>query len=56
MVALGSAVLAWTGPDTLTTRNYEQIVLQLTDHARALAADVRRRAERWHHHPVQFRR
>jgi hypothetical protein len=38
------AVLAWTGEDTLTTRDYEQIALQLTGHARAVAADIRRRA------------
>ncbi|WP_221357724.1 DUF6415 family natural product biosynthesis protein [Streptomyces beigongshangae] len=43
---LVKAVLAWTGEDTLTTRDLEQIVLQLTGHARALAADVRRRADR----------
>lgn len=42
---LVKAVLAWTGQDTLTTRDYEQIALQLTGHARALAADVRRRAD-----------
>ncbi|WP_434600678.1 DUF6415 family natural product biosynthesis protein [Streptomyces sp. A5-4] len=39
------AVLAWTGPDALTTRDYEQIALQLTGHARAVASDVRRRAD-----------
>ncbi|MFE9913205.1 DUF6415 family natural product biosynthesis protein [Streptomyces clavifer] len=43
---LVKAVLAWTGQDTLTTRDYEQIALQLTGHARAVAADVRRRADR----------
>ena len=42
--SLVKAVLAWTGPDTLTERDYEQIALQLTAHARAIAADVRRRA------------
>lgn len=36
---------AWTGEDTLTTRDYEQIALQLTGHARAVAYDVRRRAD-----------
>lgn len=41
---LVKAVLAWTGEDTLTTRDYEQIALQLTGHARAVASDVRRRA------------
>jgi hypothetical protein len=41
---LVKAVLAWTGEDTLTTRDLEQIALQLTGHARAVAADVRRRA------------
>ncbi|NSL43651.1 DUF6415 family natural product biosynthesis protein [Streptomyces sp. 8P21H-1] len=44
--SLVKAVLAWTGEDTLTTRDLEQIALQLTGHARALAADVRRRADR----------
>ncbi|WFB88720.1 MULTISPECIES: DUF6415 family natural product biosynthesis protein [Streptomyces] len=38
------AVLAWTGEDTLTARDLEQIALQLTGHARAVA-DVRRRAD-----------
>jgi endonuclease III len=42
---LVKAVLAWTGQDTLTTRDLEQIALQLTGHARAVAADVRRRAD-----------
>ncbi|MFJ3213497.1 DUF6415 family natural product biosynthesis protein [Streptomyces flaveolus] len=41
---LVKAVLAWTGPETLATRDYEQIALQLTGHARAVASDVRRRA------------
>jgi hypothetical protein len=41
--ALVTAVLAWTTPD-LPPRDYEQIALQLTGHARAVAADVRRRA------------
>lgn len=41
---LVKAVLAWTDEDTLTTRDYEQIALQLTGHARAVASDVRRRA------------
>jgi hypothetical protein len=41
---LVKAVLAWAGEDTLTTRDYEQIALQLTGHARAIASDVRRRA------------
>ncbi|MFJ4859126.1 DUF6415 family natural product biosynthesis protein [Streptomyces sp. NPDC088730] len=43
---LVTAVLAWTGQDTLTTRDLEQIALQLTGHARAVATDVRRRAGR----------
>lgn len=38
------AVLAWTGPETLATRDYEQIALQLTGHARAVAPGLRRRA------------
>lgn len=42
---LVTAVLAWTGQDTLTTRDLEQIALQLTGHARAVAADVRRHAD-----------
>jgi hypothetical protein len=42
---LVKAVLAWTGEDTLTARDLEQIALQLTGHARAAAADVRRRAD-----------
>ncbi|MEU2026202.1 restriction endonuclease [Streptomyces sp. NPDC016469] len=36
------AALAWTGPHTLAERDYEQIALQLTAQARALAADVHR--------------
>ncbi|MFI6730740.1 DUF6415 family natural product biosynthesis protein [Streptomyces atratus] len=43
--SLIKAVLAWTGPDTLTVRDYEQIALQLTGHARAIASDVRHRAD-----------
>ncbi|TGZ12336.1 hypothetical protein DV517_74310 [Streptomyces sp. S816] len=41
--ALVTAVLAWKNPD-LAPRDYEQIALQLTGHARAVAADVRRLA------------
>ncbi|MFJ2574756.1 DUF6415 family natural product biosynthesis protein [Streptomyces halstedii] len=41
--ALVTAVLAWKDPD-LDPRDYEQIALQLTGHARAVAADVRRLA------------
>lgn len=41
---LVKAVLAWTGENTLAIRDYEQIALQLTGHARAVASDVRRRA------------
>nr|WP_043496553.1 DUF6415 family natural product biosynthesis protein [Streptomyces viridosporus] len=43
--SLVKAVLAWAGEDTLTTRDLEQSALQLTGHARAAAADVRRRAD-----------
>ncbi|CAL9673045.1 DUF6415 family natural product biosynthesis protein [Streptomyces rochei] len=42
--SLVKAVLAWTDQDTLTARDLEQIALQLTGHARAVASDVRRRA------------
>ncbi|MFJ3128028.1 DUF6415 family natural product biosynthesis protein [Streptomyces sp. NPDC086993] len=42
---LVKAVLAWTGEDMLAVRDCEQIALQLTGHARAVAADVRRRAD-----------
>jgi hypothetical protein len=42
--ALVTAVLAWKNPD-LAPRDYEQIALQLTGHARAVAADVRRAAD-----------
>lgn len=38
--ALVTAVLAWKDPD-LAPSDYEQIALQLTGHARAVAADVR---------------
>jgi hypothetical protein len=41
---LVKAVLAWAGEDTLATHDYEQIGLQLTGRARAVATDVRRRA------------
>ncbi|MFH9016704.1 DUF6415 family natural product biosynthesis protein [Streptomyces sp. NPDC017943] len=41
--ALVTDVLAWKNPD-LTFRDYEQIALQLTGHARAVAADVQRHA------------
>ncbi|MDX3370080.1 DUF6415 family natural product biosynthesis protein [Streptomyces sp. ME02-6987-2C] len=41
--ALVTAVLAWKDPD-LEPRDYKQIALQLTGHARAVAADVRRLA------------
>ncbi|MEU6285522.1 restriction endonuclease [Streptomyces sp. NPDC047028] len=41
--ALVTAVLAWKDPD-LAPSDYEQIALQLTGHARAVAADVRRLA------------
>lgn len=42
---LVKADLAWTGEGTLAERDYEQIGLQLTGHARAVASDVRRRAD-----------
>ncbi|KIZ15738.1 DUF6415 family natural product biosynthesis protein [Streptomyces natalensis] len=41
--ALVTVVLAWKDPH-LEPRDYEQIALQMTGHARAVAADVRRRA------------
>ncbi|MEU3787440.1 DUF6415 family natural product biosynthesis protein [Streptomyces sp900129855] len=41
--ALVTAVLAWQNPN-LTPGDFEQIALQLTGHARAVAADVRRHA------------
>ncbi|MBL3670731.1 restriction endonuclease [Streptomyces sp. M2CJ-2] len=41
--ALVTAVLAWQNPN-LAPRDYEQIALQLTGHARAVAANVRRHA------------
>ncbi|MFG2926721.1 hypothetical protein ACGFYA_35140 [Streptomyces sp. NPDC048305] len=39
------AVLAWTDEGTLAVRDYEQIALQLTGHARAVASYVRRRPD-----------
>lgn len=42
---LANAVLVWTGPDTPSERDDEQIALQLTGHARAIAHDVRRHAD-----------
>nr|WP_241838495.1 restriction endonuclease [Streptomyces sp. TSRI0281] len=39
---LVTAVLSWTDPATLSPHDYEQIALQLTGHARAVATDVRR--------------
>ncbi|MCX5103103.1 DUF6415 family natural product biosynthesis protein [Streptomyces sp. NBC_00053] len=41
--ALITALLAWNDPH-FQPRDYEQIALQLTGHARAIAADVRRHA------------
>ncbi|MFG3363231.1 DUF6415 family natural product biosynthesis protein [Streptomyces griseofuscus] len=41
--ALVTAALAWKDPD-LAPRDYEQIALQLTGHAREIATDVRRLA------------
>ncbi|MFI2616923.1 DUF6415 family natural product biosynthesis protein [Streptomyces sp. NPDC018584] len=43
--SLGKAVLAWTGEGTPTTRDLEQIALQLTGHARTVASDIQRRAD-----------
>ncbi|WP_457512281.1 DUF6415 family natural product biosynthesis protein [Streptomyces sp. TE33382] len=42
---LVTAVLSWADPTTLTPHDYEQIALQLTGHARAVAADVRRHTD-----------
>ncbi|MFI6730769.1 DUF6415 family natural product biosynthesis protein [Streptomyces sp. R-74717] len=42
---LVAAVLAWTDPD-IQPRDYAQIALQLTGHARAVASDVQRHADR----------
>ena len=43
---LVTAVLAWADQDTaLQPCDYEQIALQLTGHARAVAADVQRHAQ-----------
>ncbi|ROQ72598.1 hypothetical protein EES39_40565 [Streptomyces sp. ADI92-24] len=36
-----TAVLSWTDPTTVPPHDYEQIALQLTGHARAVATDVR---------------
>lgn len=44
--SLVKAVLGWTDPSALQPCDYEQISLQLTGHARAVAADVQRRADR----------
>lgn len=47
--SLVKAVLAWDGDDpggVLQPRDYEQIALQLTGHARAVAADVQRHTAR----------
>ncbi|MFF8717240.1 DUF6415 family natural product biosynthesis protein [Streptomyces sp. NPDC015184] len=41
--ALVTAVLAWENPD-LEPHDYEQIALQLAEHARAVADEVRRHA------------
>ncbi|MFE7430083.1 DUF6415 family natural product biosynthesis protein [Streptomyces sp. NPDC057545] len=43
--SLVKAVLAWTDEATLAVRDYEQIALQLTGHARALASTVRHHAD-----------
>lgn len=42
--ALVTAVLAWTSP-ALAPSDYQQIALQLTGHARAVATDVKRHAQ-----------
>ncbi|MFF3277160.1 DUF6415 family natural product biosynthesis protein [Streptomyces chrestomyceticus] len=43
-LSLVKAVLAWSGPEpVLQPHDYEQIALQFTGHARAVAGDVRRR-------------
>jgi hypothetical protein len=42
---LVKAVLAWTGEGILTARELEQIALQMADHAREVASEVRRRAD-----------
>ena len=44
--SLVKAVLTWTTQHTLTNCDYQQIALQLTGHARAVASDVRRQAAR----------
>ncbi|WRZ76664.1 DUF6415 family natural product biosynthesis protein [Streptomyces sp. NBC_01237] len=41
----GAAVLSWTDPAALAPHDFEQIALRLTGHARAIAADVRHRAD-----------
>ncbi|NWF30158.1 restriction endonuclease [Streptomyces sp. PKU-EA00015] len=43
---LVAAVLGWDGDPGLPERDYQQIALQLTGAARAVAADVRRAADR----------
>lgn len=45
-MSLVKAVLAWTDEVELPPSDYEQIALQLTGHARALASDVQRRVGR----------
>ncbi|MCX4970950.1 DUF6415 family natural product biosynthesis protein [Streptomyces sp. NBC_00654] len=42
---LVAAVLSWTDPAALTPHDFEQIALQLTGHARAVATDVRHHAD-----------
>jgi hypothetical protein len=44
---LVETVLTWAGSDPLTPRDYEQIALQLTGHARAVMAGVERCVGQW---------
>lgn len=43
---LVKVVLAWTGEDGLAARDLDQIALQLTGYARAVASNAGRRADR----------
>ncbi|WP_329937105.1 hypothetical protein [Streptomyces sp. BE308] len=49
----GAAVLSWTDPAALAPHDFEQIALQLTGHARAVATDVRHRAISWTRTPAR---
>ncbi|MEU6331991.1 restriction endonuclease [Streptomyces sp. NPDC047049] len=42
-MGLARNVIDWSGTERLSTRDYDQIALQLTGHAHAVAADVRHR-------------